>query len=135
MKFVRYQLKDRRIYGIWENDRVKEIKGSIFGEYETTGVVHNINEVRLLTPVEPSKILCVGLNYKDHIEEIGARRPELPSHFLKPQSAVIGPGDAIRYPKIAQQVDYEGEVAVVIKNRIKGAASGSRSTTPNCHPN
>jgi 2-keto-4-pentenoate hydratase/2-oxohepta-3-ene-1,7-dioic acid hydratase in catechol pathway len=119
MKFVRYQVKDQSYHGIWEEDVIHEVKGSFFGEYEVTNVTHNINDVRLLTPVEPSKILCVGLNYKDHIEEIGKNPPEFPSHFMKPPTAIIGPGDAILYPKIAKQVDYEGEVAVVIKDRIK----------------
>jgi 2-keto-4-pentenoate hydratase/2-oxohepta-3-ene-1,7-dioic acid hydratase in catechol pathway len=61
----------------------------------------------------------VGLNYRDHIEELGANSPEFPSHFLKPPTAIIGPGDAIIYPRIAKQVDYEGEVAAVIKDPIK----------------
>jgi 2-keto-4-pentenoate hydratase/2-oxohepta-3-ene-1,7-dioic acid hydratase in catechol pathway len=78
-----------------------------------------MDTVRLLPPVEPSKILCVGLNYKDHIKEVGATPPEFPSHFMKPPTAIIGPGDAILYPKIAKRVDYEGELAVVIKDTIK----------------
>lgn len=119
MKFVRYQIKDQLSYGILEDDGIHEVTGSIFGEYKVTDKTHNINDVRLLAPVVPSKILCVGLNYKDHIEEVGATPPEFPSHFMKPPTAMIGPGDAILYPKIAKQVDYEGELAVVIKNRIK----------------
>ncbi len=119
MKFVRYQVNDHESFGILEESSVQEIKGAIFGEYTVTNVKHNVDDVRLLTPVEPSKILCVGLNYRDHIEEVGAHPPEFPSHFMKPPTAIIGPGDAILYPKIAKQVDYEGEVAVVVKNRIK----------------
>lgn len=119
MKFVRYQAKDQSNYGIWEGDRIHEVEGSILGEYKVTRVTHCVNDVRLLTPVEPSKILCVGLNYKDHIKELGANPPKFPSHFMKPPTAIIGPGDAILYPKIAKRVDYEGEVAVVIKDRIK----------------
>ncbi len=119
MKFVRYQVNDQIQYGIWEDDGIHELTGSILDEYKTTGTIHNIDDVRLLTPIEPSKILCVGLNYKDHIEEVGATPPEFPSHFMKPPTAIIGPGDAILYPKIAKQVDYEGELAVVIKDTIK----------------
>ena len=119
MKFVRYQINGRVSYGILEENEIKTIQGSIFGDYETTGASLPLDDVRLLTPVEPTKIVCVGLNYKDHIAEINVNPPEFPSHFMKPSSAIIGPGDAIIYPKIAKRVDYEGELAVVIKDKIK----------------
>ena len=119
MKFVRYQVNDQVHYGILEDDGIQEVSGSTLGEYKATGTTHKIGDVRLLTPVEPSKILCVGLNYKEHIEEVGATPPEFPSHFMKPPTAIIGPDDPILYPKIAKQVDYEGELAVVIKDEIK----------------
>lgn len=119
MKFVRYQVEGRTGHGMLEDDLVREIQGSVFGDFETTSVTHKMGAVRLLTPVEPSKILCVGLNYRDHIEELGAALPEFPSHFLKPPTAIIGPEEPILYPRIAKQVDYEGELAVVIKDRVK----------------
>jgi 2-keto-4-pentenoate hydratase/2-oxohepta-3-ene-1,7-dioic acid hydratase in catechol pathway len=119
MKFVRYQAGSQVNYGIWEGDFVQEISGPIFGKPQFTGRKHKLLEVRLLAPVEPSKILCVGLNYRDHIEELKREVPRVPSHFLKPLTAVIGPGDPILYPRVATRVDYEGELAVVIKDRIK----------------
>jgi 2-keto-4-pentenoate hydratase/2-oxohepta-3-ene-1,7-dioic acid hydratase in catechol pathway len=119
MKFVRFQIGERAIYGIWEDPFIQEISGSIFGKFEATSGKHRISEVRLLPPTIPSKILCVGLNFRDHIEELGDETPKFPSHFIKPLSAVIGPGDPILYPKVVQRLDYEGELAVVIKNRIK----------------
>ncbi len=119
MKFVRYQIGERASYGIWEDAFIREISGSIFGKFETTSSKHKISEVRLLPPAEPSKILCVGLNFRDHIEELGDEIPKFPSHFIKPLSAVIGPEDPILYPRVAQRVDYEGELALVIKNRVK----------------
>jgi 2-keto-4-pentenoate hydratase/2-oxohepta-3-ene-1,7-dioic acid hydratase in catechol pathway len=119
MKFVRYRINDRVSYGILEKNEIKTIQGSIFGDYETTGVSVPLDDVRLLTPVEPTKIVCVGLNYKDHIAEINANPQEFPSHFIKPSSAIIGPGDAIVYPRIAERVDYEGELAAVIKDKTK----------------
>ena len=128
MKFVRYQINDQVNYGILEETEVKEIKGSIFGDYEKTGVSFPLDDVRLLSPVEPTKILCVGLNYKDHIAEINRHPPEFPSHFMKPCTAIIGPGDAIIYPKIAERVDYEGELAVVIKDRIKDVSEAEALT-------
>jgi 2-keto-4-pentenoate hydratase/2-oxohepta-3-ene-1,7-dioic acid hydratase in catechol pathway len=119
MKFVRYQIGERASYGIWEDAFIQEISGSIFGKFEATSTKHKISAVRLLPPAEPSKILCVGLNFRDHIEELGDEIPRFPSHFIKPLSAVIGPEDPILYPRVAQRVDYEGELALVIKNRVK----------------
>ncbi|MGD0625244.1 MAG: fumarylacetoacetate hydrolase family protein [Thermodesulfobacteriota bacterium] len=119
MKFVRYQIGERASYGIWEDAFIQEISGSIFGKFEATSSKHKISSVRLLPPAEPSKILCVGLNFRDHIEELGDEIPKFPSHFIKPLSAVIGPEDPILYPRVAQRVDYEGELALVIKNRVK----------------
>jgi 2-keto-4-pentenoate hydratase/2-oxohepta-3-ene-1,7-dioic acid hydratase in catechol pathway len=119
MKFVRYQIGERASYGIWEDAFIQEISGSIFGKFEATSSKHKISAVRLLPPAEPSKILCVGLNFRDHIEELGDEIPKFPSHFIKPLSAVIGPEDPILYPRVAQRVDYEGELALVIKNRVK----------------
>jgi 2-keto-4-pentenoate hydratase/2-oxohepta-3-ene-1,7-dioic acid hydratase in catechol pathway len=119
MKFVRYQAENQVRYGIWEGDYVQEISGSIFGNFQVTGSKHKLSDVRLLAPVEPTKILCVGLNYRDHIEELKEKIPPVPSHFMKPLTTVIGPEDPILYPRVATRVDYEGELAVVIKDRIK----------------
>lgn len=70
--------------------------------------------VRLLAPVVPRKIVCIGRNYRDHAAELGNEVPKEPMLFLKAPSAVIGPGDAIRIPPQSQRVDFEGELAVVI---------------------
>lgn len=123
MKFVRYQIGEKASYGIWEDVFIQELSGSIFGKFEPTSVKHKISEVRLLPPAEPSKILCIGLNYRDHIEELGEEIPKFPSHFMKPLSAVIGPEDPILYPRVAKRVDYEGELAVVVKDRVKDVSS------------
>lgn len=122
MKFVRYQLKKKKSYGIWEGEEVKEISGSIFGKFLETGKKYKLSEVRLLAPVEPTKLLCVGLNYRPHIEELGKSIPQLPSHFLKPLTCLIGPDDPIVYPRVGKYVSYEGELAVVIKDQIKDIA-------------
>jgi 2-keto-4-pentenoate hydratase/2-oxohepta-3-ene-1,7-dioic acid hydratase in catechol pathway len=98
---------------------VKEITGSVYGDFRVSSTSHRVGEVRLLAPVEPTKILCVGLNFRDHIEEIGMPTPKFPAHFLKPMTTLIGPDDPIVFPRVAEQVDYEGEVAAVIKRQIK----------------
>jgi 2-keto-4-pentenoate hydratase/2-oxohepta-3-ene-1,7-dioic acid hydratase in catechol pathway len=119
MRIVRFQKGERQAYGEWEDDLIREISGAIFGEFASGPKTHRIGDVRLLPPAEPTKILCVGLNFRDHIEELGREMPKLPSHFLKPLTAIIGPEDPIRIPRVAHQVDYEGELAVVIKDCIK----------------
>jgi 2-keto-4-pentenoate hydratase/2-oxohepta-3-ene-1,7-dioic acid hydratase in catechol pathway len=73
-----------------------------------------LDSVRVLAPVAPRKIVCIGRNYRDHAAELGNDVPKEPLLFLKAQSAVIGPGDAIRIPPQSQRVDFEGELAVVI---------------------
>lgn len=70
--------------------------------------------LRVLAPCRPGKIVCVGLNYRDHATELGFSYPEEPVLFLKPPTALIGPGEDIIYPAMARQVDYEAELAVVI---------------------
>ncbi|MFH1117462.1 MAG: fumarylacetoacetate hydrolase family protein [Pseudomonadota bacterium] len=75
---------------------------------------YSLDEVKLLAPCTPSKIVAVGLNYVDHAKEVNLPVPEEPLLFLKPSSSVIGPGDAILLPRQSAQVDYEAELAVVM---------------------
>jgi 2-keto-4-pentenoate hydratase/2-oxohepta-3-ene-1,7-dioic acid hydratase in catechol pathway len=76
-------------------------------------------DLQLLPPVQPSKLICVGLNYKDHARELGMEIPDEPIFFLKPPSAVIGSLGKIVYPEMSKHVDYEGELAVIIGKRCK----------------
>ncbi len=68
---------------------------------------------------KPTKIVCVGLNYHCHAKELGMNTPRHPILFMKPCTALIGPGDDIIYPKIAKRVDYEAELAIVMKDKVK----------------
>ncbi len=80
----------------------------------------NLNEVKILPPVLPSKIVCVGLNYIDHARELNMQLPDEPVIFIKPSTGVIGHLDSIIYPLSSKQVDYEVEIAVVfLKTHIK----------------
>lgn len=72
---------------------------------------------RLLAPVVPSKIVCIGRNYRDHAAELGNAVPKEPLLFLKAPSSVIAPGEPIRIPAVSQRVDFEGELAIVIGSR------------------
>ena len=85
-----------------------------------------MSDVLLLPPVKPTKIVAVGVNYKDHAQEMGRALPEEPLLFLKPPSAVIGPQEFISYPRMSRRVDYEGELAVVIQKKAKDLADDAR---------
>ncbi len=106
-------------YGMIEEDVVRPLEGSSLGGPLKWGSPREIplHEVELLAPCEPSKIVAVGQNYRAHAEELGNRVPTEPLIFLKPPSAVIGPGQAIELPPASERVDYEGELAVVIGRR------------------
>jgi 2-keto-4-pentenoate hydratase/2-oxohepta-3-ene-1,7-dioic acid hydratase in catechol pathway len=81
-----------------------------------------LDDVKLLAPVAPSKIVCVGRNYRDHARELGNEAPSEVLIFLKPSSAIIGPGDAIIMPAISRRVDFEGELGVIISKQCRNVA-------------
>jgi len=115
MRLVRFEKNGDARYGVLEDgDSVRVLAGSPFPLPEAGDEVLPLSEVRLLAPCEPSKIIGVGLNYRDHAEEFGLPIPDEPMLFLMPGTAVIGPGEAILYPDMSQRVDYEGELGVVI---------------------
>jgi 2-keto-4-pentenoate hydratase/2-oxohepta-3-ene-1,7-dioic acid hydratase in catechol pathway len=84
---------------------------------------YSLEDIKILTPTFPSKVVCVGLNYKDHAEELNMDLPDEPILFLKPPSSIIGHEDEIIYPKISNEIDYEGELAVVISKTCKSIES------------
>jgi len=93
---------------------VAEIEGHPFGEIRFTTARWALGDVRLLSPILPSKVVCVGRNYVEHAAELGNEVPREPLLFLKPSTSVIGPRDAIRLPTQSKQVEHEAELAVVI---------------------
>ena len=119
MKFARFLYEDKVFFGSVKKNKIAVLDGSIFGDFEETKVEYILSEVKLLPPVLPTKIVCFGMNYIEHIEEIGAKVPGNPHFFLKPPSSLIGHEDAIVFPRIAERVDYEGELALVIKKKMK----------------
>ena len=122
MKFGRFLFGEKVFWGRVERDEVAVLKVSPFKGLIESGEVFGINEVKILPPVVPTKIVGVGLNYKAHAEEMRKPLPEEPLIFLKPSTAVIGPGDNIFLPSISQRVDYEGELGVVIKKACKNVS-------------
>lgn len=119
MKILRFLCPDRNIptWGILEEGDIVAEVTSPFGKMSKTGKRFFLGNLRLLPPVRPSKIVAVGLNYKDHILELGQNVPEHPILFLKPSTSVIGPGEPILLPPQSQRVDYEAELAVVIRKK------------------
>ncbi|MFG1842283.1 fumarylacetoacetate hydrolase family protein [Micromonospora sp. NPDC049175] len=93
---------------------IAEIEGHPFGNLTFSGARWALSDVRLLSPILPSKVVCVGRNYADHAAELGNDVPKEPLLFLKPSTSVIGPRDAIRLPIFSKQVEHEAELAVVI---------------------
>ncbi|MHB9095951.1 MAG: fumarylacetoacetate hydrolase family protein [Eubacteriales bacterium] len=123
MKILRFSTAGSAKYGVLEErDRIREISGSIYEHFRFNGNTYNLGEVNLLAPCEPSKIVCVGLNYRAHINEFKrdiSGVPEEPVLFLKPSTAVVGPEAGIVYPKRISRLDYEGELAVVIGKKAR----------------
>lgn len=91
-----------------------EIAEHPFGTPTFTGRRWPLADTRLLAPILPTKIVCVGKNYADHAKEMGGEAPAHPIIFMKPSTTVVGPGAAIKLPRDSSRVDFEGELAVVI---------------------
>jgi 2-keto-4-pentenoate hydratase/2-oxohepta-3-ene-1,7-dioic acid hydratase in catechol pathway len=117
-RLYRYQQDGSIRYAIGRGGTASELAGDVFGVYSTgRAIPGGIVSLQLLPPVMPSKIVCVGLNYKDHAAEQGQPLPPEPLLFIKPSTAVIGPGAPIRLPPGVGRVDHEAELAVVIGKR------------------
>jgi 2-keto-4-pentenoate hydratase/2-oxohepta-3-ene-1,7-dioic acid hydratase in catechol pathway len=125
-KYIRYrtvsaQPNSGEAYGILDGGTVREISGSLFGEHVPTGVEHSLSEVKLLYPCQPTKILCVGLNYKSHLG--GRPQPTRPEVFYKPLSALQNPGGPIVTPRDATDLHYEGELVAVIGKQSRNVSA------------
>lgn len=119
MRYVRYIGQADARWGRLEGDSIVDLSGAPYNGGEETGKVVRLDEVRLLPPVEPSKIICIGRNYADHAAELGNQAPSEPMFFLKAPSALVGPGDSIVMPDVEHSVHWEAELAVIIGRRAK----------------
>lgn len=113
MKWVRFFDGKTNKKGVVEKDVIK-------CEDEST---YQLDKVKILPPCQPSKIIAVGLNYKDHARELNLPIPDEPILFMKPSTSVIGHEDAIIYPSQVARLDYEAELAIIIKDRAKDLAT------------
>jgi 2-keto-4-pentenoate hydratase/2-oxohepta-3-ene-1,7-dioic acid hydratase in catechol pathway len=119
MRLARFSTNEGTFQGIIKGDRIDVYEGSMFGDRHETGTSYALSAVHLLAPVIPSKTVCVGHNYLDHFRETNAEVPVVPLIFMKPTTAVIGPGDEIVYPAMSRHIDYECELAIVIGKSAK----------------
>ena len=147
MKLIRFKYNDKISYGILKNNKILclpqtsdqfpksleelitfnmekliKIEHSIrnFSEKELKKATYRLDQVELLAPIiNPPKIICLGLNYRDHAAEQGAKIPDEPIIFMKPRTAIIGPNQPIIKPSFVEKLDYEGELAIIIGKRGK----------------
>ena len=110
--------------GVVEGANVREIAGDFFADWRPGERVWPLSEVKLLPPSMPTKIVCVGRNYREHASELGNEVPPEPLIFLKPPSAIIAPDEPIVMPSISKRVDYEGEIAVIMGRACSHLAEG-----------
>ena len=122
-RIVRVRRGADTFYAADRDHELRRIDGDIFGRYAVGDLVIEREALHLLPPVTPSKIVCVGLNYKDHAGEVGKALPSEPLLFIKPTSAVIGPGDTILMPPGVGRVDHEAELGIVIGRRAHRVAA------------
>ncbi|WP_070001194.1 fumarylacetoacetate hydrolase family protein [Cellulosilyticum sp. I15G10I2] len=108
MKLIRFETNGKHYTGILDHDQIR-VDEQVF----------HLNDVKILPPCVPSKAVCVGLNYSDHAREMKLTLPKEPVVFLKPPTTVIAHNESIIYPKMSNRVDYECELAVIIKKAAK----------------
>jgi len=119
MRLVRFLARGKPAWGIVNGDELAELDGDFFTPFKTLKAGHVFSQVKLLPPCNPSKVVAVGLNYRDHAHELGLAIPEEPVIFLKPTTTIIGPGESIICPRTSSRVDYEAELGVVVKDRTR----------------
>ena len=128
MRIARFSLNDTMAFGVVEGDGVTEpesvrpLRGHPFGELDFLEGSVPLAGLRMLAPVLPSKIVAIGKNYADHVAEFDGQTPAEPLMFLKPNTAVIGPGGTITLPEQSERVDFEAELAVVIGRLCRNVA-------------
>jgi len=118
---VRFRRNGDTSYGFLDNDNITPLTAAPWNGGEELPETVALKEVTLKAPVEPSKVVCIGLNYHAHVaaSQSAENAPERPLIFLKPSSSIIGPGDKIIHPTQSERIDYEAELGVVISKTAK----------------
>jgi len=123
MRTCRFRRGGRELYGVIEGLKVRALGAEPWAGGLPEGPSYSLSEVRLIAPVAPSKVVCVGRNYPEHAREMGLEVPHEPLLFIKPSTAVIGPGEAIRIPEVSKEVHHEAELAAVIGRPLTQGAT------------
>lgn len=124
MKFIRFSSQGRCRHGVVEGDTIRAISGDPLGDWKFSEQRHRLSEVEILAPFDSSKVIGVGLNYKDHILEFERKGipsvvPKEPVLFFKSPSAIIASGQAILLPPESARVEYESEIGFIVKRRAR----------------
>jgi len=126
MKYLRFYKNDEIKHGLLKEDTIIELSGNfLYEKAEQTETRYNLSEVKLLPPVDPGKMVAVGLNYTSHAKEMGREIPEEPMFFMVSPTAIIGNDDNIKIPNINHRIDYEAELALVIGKKAKNVKQES----------
>jgi 2-keto-4-pentenoate hydratase/2-oxohepta-3-ene-1,7-dioic acid hydratase in catechol pathway len=123
MKTCRFRLSGRESYGLVEGTQVRALTAAPWSGGLPEGKPIPLAEVQLLAPVQPSKVVCIGRNYRAHAKELGNEVPKIPLIFMKPSTSVVGPQEAIRYPEQSKEVHHEAELGVVVGRTITRATA------------
>ena len=127
MRTCRFRHSGRERYGAIEGDRVRAMSAAPWDGGLPEGAPIALGEVTLLAPAVPTKIVAVGRNYRAHAKELGNEIPKEPLLFIKPSTAIIGPGDPIRIPEASKEVHHEAELACVIARTLSGALTATEA--------
>lgn len=123
MRTCRFNRGGRERWGVVQGLEVRALTAEPWAGGLAEGPAYALSEVSLLAPVAPSKVVCVGRNYRAHARELGNEVPKEPLLFLKPSTAVIGPGAEIRLPEQSREVHHEAELAAVVGRTLTGATA------------
>jgi len=128
MKIVRYSHQGQTFWGVLQDDAVRALPGDPYGAIAPEGPAIALADVQLLAPVAPSKLLCIGLNYVKHAQEVNMPLPDEPMLFICAPSAIIGPGETIELAHPEHRTDFEAEIAIVIGQRCRRVAAADAAS-------
>jgi 2-keto-4-pentenoate hydratase/2-oxohepta-3-ene-1,7-dioic acid hydratase in catechol pathway len=125
MKIARVQVGGEAAWAIVDGESVYRLEGSPWESPQRGAAIGPLSGAKLLAPCEPTKVVCIGLNYRAHAAESGQQVPPEPLMFLKPPTSVIGPGEDVVWAPDSKHIDYEAELAVVFKRTAKSVPAGA----------
>ncbi|MEI6224521.1 MAG: fumarylacetoacetate hydrolase family protein [Deltaproteobacteria bacterium] len=123
MRTCRFSRAGQERYGVVEGNEVRALTAAPWEGGLPEGARHPFSEVTLLAPVRPTKVVCVGRNYRAHAKELGNEVPKEPLLFIKPSTAILGPMEEIRIPDASKEVHHEAELAAVIGRTLTRAGA------------